>query len=116
MTMLYEAMMDDCILMNKVRTSDGLGGWTTTWTEGAPFKAAIVKDNSTQAREAEKAGLTEVYTVTTKKENPLEWHDVFKRQKDGQVFRVTSNVSDNTSPEFSVINFGQVSAEAWILE
>lgn len=116
MTMLYEAMMEDCILMEKVRTSDGLGGWTTAWTEGETFKAAINKDNSTDAREAEKAGLTEVYTVTVKKENPLEWHDVFKRKKDGQIFRVTSNIADNTSPEFSVINFGQVSAEAWVLE
>lgn len=116
MTMLYEAMMEPCILLEKTRTSDGLGGWTTIWTDGETFNAAIHKDTSTQAREAEKAGLTEIYTVTTKKENPLEWHDVFKRIKDGQIFRVTSNADDNMSPEFSVINFGQVSAEAWKLE
>lgn len=114
--MLYEAMMTTCTLMEKVRTSDGYGGWVTVWNEGEKFEAAIVKDNSTQAREAEKAGLTEIYTVTVKKENPLDWHDVFKRDNDGQIFRVTSNISDNTSPEFSAINFGQVSAEKWVLE
>lgn len=116
MTMLYEAMMVDCVLLEKTRVSDGLGGWITAWTDGEEFKAAIRKDDTLQARQAEKAGVTEVYTVTVNREKPLEFHDVFRRVKDGQVFRVTSNITDNTSPEFSAINFGQVSAEAWVLE
>lgn len=115
--MLYETMMDDaCVLMEKVRTPDGLGGWTTNWTEGAAFNAAILKDASTVAKIAEKDGVTELYTITVKRETPLEFHDVFKRITDGQIFRVTSNMTDNVSPVFSRINFGQVTAEKWVLE
>jgi hypothetical protein len=115
--MLYETMMDDaCVLMEKVRVPDGLGGWTTQWTDGAAFNAAILKDASTVAKIAEKDGVTELYTVTVKRETPLDFHDVFRRTSDGQIFRVTSNMTDNVSPSFSKINFGQVTAERWVLE
>lgn len=114
--MLYEAMMETCVLMEKVRVSDGLGGWTTSWTQGAEFSAAILKDSSAVAKIAEKDGVTELYTVTVARETPLEFHDVFKRSSDNQIFRVTSNMKDNEAPVFSGINFGQVSAERWTLE
>lgn len=114
--MLYEQMMDDCMFLEKKRVPDGLGGWKTEWVDGASFKAAIKKDNTLQARQAEKDGLTEVYTITVAREVPLDFHDVIKRLEDGQIFRVTSKPKDNQSPEFSTINFGQVSAETWALE
>lgn len=113
---LYEAMMDDhCVLLEKKRIPDGLGGWTTQWTDGAEFDAAILKDNTLQARIAEKDGVSELYTITVKRNFPLEFHDVFRRVSDGQVFRVTSNMKDNTSPTFSSIDIGQVNAEAYVL-
>lgn len=114
--MLYERMMTECILLEKVRVPDGLGGWTTTWNEGASFKAAILKDSTIEARTAEKQGVTEVYTVTVPKETPLSYMDVFRRKSDQQTFRVTSNMKDNASPSFTQINFGQVNAEEWELE
>ena len=113
---LYEEMMVDCVLMDKVRTPDGLGGWTTAWADRGEFKAAIDKDNTIQARIAEAQGIREVYTVTASRSVPLEFHDVIRRVSDGQIFRVTSNMKDNMSPTFSGINFGQVTAEAWVLE
>ena len=112
---LYEAMMEDCFFMEKVRTSDGLGGFTETWTQGAMFQAALHKDSSMQARVAEKQGVTELYTITVDRSVPLDFHDVIKRKSDGLILRVTSNIRDNKSPEFSGINFGQVTAEAWEL-
>jgi len=116
MSALYEAMMVDCIIMNKIRVEDELGGWKTTWEDGPTFKAAILKDNTIEARMAEKEGFKEVYTVTVNREVPLEYHDAFRRAEDGQVFRVTSNIKDNKSPMFSGINFGQCTAERWIPE
>lgn len=114
--MLYEAMMTPCRFMEKVRTSDGMGGWTTAWTEGEQFEAAFLKDNSTQAELAEKQGVTETYTITVFRQVPLDFHDVVKRLSDGATFRVTSNKKDNESPTFSAIDFGQVKAERWTLE
>ena len=109
--MLYERMMDDCVFMEKTRTPDGLGGYVNTWTEGASLKCAIKKDQSLQARIAEAEGVLSVYTLTVRKTVPIEFNDVIKRVSDGACFKVTSNMTDNTSPEFSGINFGQVSAK-----
>ncbi len=114
--MLYERMMTNCVFMEKRRVPDGYGGWTNVWETGAPFKAAILKDSTLDARIAERDGITELYTVSVPKETPLEFMDVFKRVEDGQTFRVKSNMKDNASPTFSAINFGQVTAERWELE
>ena len=110
---LYESMMDDCIMQDKVTVPDEMGGFTPTWIDGAPFKAAIIKNNTIDAKSAEKQGVTEIYKVPVEKGIQLDFHDVFKRLKDGAVFRVTSNIIDSETPEVSSFQFGQVDAERW---
>ena len=112
---LYEDWMTDCKLMNKTAVSDGIGGFVHEWAEGPDFKAAIVKDNTLQAKVAEKEGVTEIYTVTFSKSLSLNFHDVFKRVEDGATFRITSNVKDSTTPKRATFQFGQASAERWEL-
>lgn len=111
---LIDAFKEPCVVMNKAKVSDGEGGFTTAWQEGAEFEAAIVKDTSLEARIAEKDGLTNTYTVTTSN-SALEFHDVFKRKSDGQVFRVTSNGDDKRTPSVASFEFEQVSAAEWSL-
>lgn len=110
---LIESMATDCTMMDKVSKSDGYGGFTTAWTDGASFKAAIVKDNSLDARVAEKEGVTETYTVTVPKGTPMDFHDVFRRNSDGTIFRATSNIIDSQSPEVATFSIAQFTAERW---
>lgn len=112
---LIDAMKDDMVMMDKITVSDGMGGVIRQWVEGATFKAAVVKDSTLAARVAEKQGVTEVYTVTVDKGIELDFHDVFKRVKDGMVFRVTSNVMDSETPVVASFQIGQVTAERWTL-
>ena len=112
---LIDAFKGPCAVMDKAKVPDGEGGFTTAWQEGAEFEAAIVKDTSLEARIAEKDGLTNTYTVTASANAPLEFHDVFKRKSDGQVFRVTSNGDDRRTPPVASFEFEQVSAEEWEL-
>ena len=112
---LIESMMVDCVMMDKTTVPDGEGGWTPSWVEGAPFRAAIVKNNSLNAKVAEKQGVTEVYTITTPRGVVLSLMDVFKRVKDGAIFRVKSNAVDSETPEVASFQFEQVSAEKWEL-
>lgn len=112
---LIDAFRDPCVLMEKVRTSDGEGGWTVAWREGAYFDAAIVMDTTLNARVAEKEGMTAIYTVTTDINVPLDFHDVFKRLDDGKVFRVTSDSTDKETPSVASFQFHQVNAEEWQL-
>ena len=112
---LIDEFKEHCQLMEKTRVPDGEGGWTTSWTTGAEFDAAIVMDTTMQARRAEAEGMTSVYTVTTDKSLPLDFHDVFRRESDGKTFRVTSDSSDKETPDVASFQFAQVTAEEWSL-
>lgn len=114
MSLLDEAM-EKCTILNKQTSPDGYGGYIVTWVEGAEFKAAIVFDTSMEARVAEKQGVTSMYTITTAKNMVLEYHDVFKRQKDNKIFRVTSDGDDKFTPASANLNMRQVTAEEWSL-
>lgn len=114
MSLLSDAM-ETCVMLNKTSVDDGYGGETTTWTVGASFQAALDFSTSMQARIAQASGVTNLYTVTTRKNKVLEYHDVFRRESDGQVFRVTSDGHDKKTPDSAALNMRQVSAEEWNL-
>ena len=112
MSLLTQAM-EDVVLMEKRRIPDGEGGFTTKWEDGVQFKAAINFDSSMEARTAEKQGVTSLYTVTVPLNCGLEYHDVFRRLRDGKVFRVTSDGDDKITPPSASFQFAQVTAEEW---
>lgn len=114
MSLLSDAM-EECIMIDKVTTPDGYGGVKATWKEGADFQAAITLDTSIEARTAEQAGVTALYTVTTKKAINLQYHDVFKRSSDKKIFRVKSDGDDKHTPASAILNMRQVTAEEWEL-
>ena len=113
--MLLQESMEDCVILNKQTQSGGYGGYNTIWIKGAEFKAAIVLDTSIQAKMAEQQGVTGVYTVTTSKALNLQYHDVFRRNRDGKVFRVTSDGDDKFTPTRATLDMRQVSAEEFVL-
>lgn len=114
MSLLNDAMTE-CVMINKAKVDDGYGGTVTVWTEGAKFDAAITFDTSLQARTAEQAGVTSLYTVTTRRSIVLEYHEVFKRLSDGKIFRVTSDGDDKYTPKSALLDMRQVTAEEWAL-
>lgn len=110
---LLEEAMDNCIKLEKRTVPDGYGGYTTEYTEGVEFDAAITFDTSIEARRAEAEGVTSRYTVTTTRGLTLEYHDVFRRERDGKIFRVTSDGDDKYTPESATLDMRQVTAEEW---
>lgn len=112
---LLDSAMVDVVMLDKRSVPDGVGGIVAEWTEGAVFKAAIVFDSSIEARVGEKQGVTSLYTVTTRKNVSLSYHDVFKRLSDGKIFRITSDGDDQYTPASSTLNMRQVTAEEWSL-
>lgn len=110
---LLEAAMETCYMLDRSTASDGYGGYTASWTRGAAIQAAIVYDTSLQARVAAVQGVTSLYTITTKKNVNLQFHDVLVRASDSKVFRVTTKGDDNKTPESASLNMRQVNAEEW---
>ena len=114
MSLLHEAM-ESCVMLDRKTISDGRGGTETQWVDGAGFSAAVVFDSSMEARTAEAQGVTAMYTVTTTKSVNLQYHDVFRREADKKIFRVTSDGDDKHTPDSAGLNMRQVTAEEWAL-
>lgn len=114
MSLLTE-QMERCAMLDKTTVPDGYGGYRPQYVVGAEFFAAITFDTSMEARVAEKQGVTSMYTITTGKEMTLEYHDVFRRIRDGKIFRVTSDGDDKYTPASASLNMRQVTAEEWEL-
>ena len=110
MSLLSDAM-EQCVMMDKTTESDGYGSVVPKWTEGASFDAAITFDSSIEARRADKEGVTSLYTVTTSRTVMLEYHNIFKRERDGKLFRVTSDGDDKYTPQSASLDMRQVTAE-----
>lgn len=114
MSLLSEAM-ETCTMIDKTTQEDGYGGTTTVWKDGAQFTAAIVFSTSMEARRAEAEGVKNLYTVTTPKSVNLQFRDVFRRESDGKIFRVSSDGDDNKTPASASLNMRNVTAEEWSL-
>ena len=112
---MYEAFNVPCIRVERRREPDGEGGYMNTWTETEEFMASLELDSSTQGEIAQKLGAKSVYRVTVPRTLLMDYHDVFKRISDGQIFRVTTKSVDKMTPEFASISFAQVKAEEWEL-
>ena len=110
MSLLDEAM-ESCVMLDKTTQGSEYGGIKPVWTEGATFYAAIAFDSSMPARIASVQGVTDLYTVTTRKNLTLNYHDVFRRVRDGKIFRVTSDGDDKATPASAALNMRVVSAE-----
>ena len=110
---LIDQMMDSCVFLNHLRVSDGRGGYREEWQDGAEFMATVIKNSTTDAIIAERQGIKEIFTVVVPKGTVLEFHDAFRRAKDGAVFRVTSMTTDSEAPENSTVKISKVTAERW---
>ena len=110
---LLDSAMETFVMLDKITTPDGYGGYYSRWVEGASIKAAATFDTSIEARVAEVQGVTSRYTITTQKNINLQYHDVLKRVSDNKVFRVTSDGDDKKTPISATLNMRQVTAEEW---
>ena len=112
---LLDNAYTDCTFIIATKEKDGYGGWRKVYADGDTFQAAIVQDISMQTRIAQQQGVTSTYTVTTKKALTLEFHDIFRREKDGKIFRVTSDGDDKHTPPSASLDMRQVTAEEFTL-
>lgn len=112
---LLEEAKEPCTMIGKRSIPNELGGFTYDWADGATFNAAVTIHDSIEARTAEKQGVTALYDVHTSKDITLQYHDVFRRERDGKIFRVTSDGDDKRTPKSAALDDRVVSAEEWKL-
>lgn len=112
--MLIDDFKAPCVFMVEGETPDGEGGYKASWEEGDSFDAAIIHNDTIEAKAAEKQGAVSQYDVYTG-DVCLNYHDVFKRLIDGKIFRVTGNGDNVKTPQRATFQFSKVTAEEYTL-
>lgn len=110
---LIDDFMDTFTLVDAVTRDDGYGGVITEYQDGATITAAMTFDTSMQARIGQKQGVSSMYTITTKRNVVLRYHQILRRQSDGKILRVTSDGDDKFTPQSATLDMRQVTAEEW---
>ena len=112
---LLDDAMEACTIMDKTTVPDGYGGVTTAYKAGASIQAAIVYDSSLQARTAAVQGVKDLYTITTRRNVVLQYHDVIRRERDGKILRVTTDGKDKETPQGAGLDMRVVNAEEFTI-
>ena len=113
------SLMDEyavgCVLLVKVRTEDPVGGYKTTWADGASFSAAWEYESAPEITVAEQQGVSRTYRIYVDKTLDLDFHETFRRTDNGQIYRVTNPGTDRKTPGFSRLNKRLIEVEKWEL-
>lgn len=105
---------DQFVILDKTTTS-GPFGPQISWQPGLTFNCLLTFNSSMEARVAEQAGVTSLFSGLCEKNIPIEFHTVFKRVSDGATFRVTSEPKDDESPEIASFSVKAFTAEKYEL-
>lgn len=112
---MVQDYFEDVVIMDKRTHTDSISGTSSSYVEGAEFKAGVVTDNSAAAKIAYQNGAKVMYTVVYSDTVELSIGDRLKRVKDGTIMEVKSSPADMTPPPnvpSAMMNFRQVRAEA----
>ena len=105
----------ECELLVRTRKDDPLGGYTSKWVPGAHFSAAWEYESAPEITVAEQEGVARTYRIYVHKTLDLDYHEVFRRTDNGQVYRVTTPGTDRKTPSFSLLNKRLIEVEKWEL-
>lgn len=113
------SLMDEynvpCVLLVKTRTDDPVGGYKIRWVDDIGFDAAWEYESAPEITVAEQQGVNRVYRIYVPKTLNLDFHEVFRRTDNGQVYRVTNPGTDRHTPSFSRLNRRLIEVEEWQL-
>ena len=112
---LMDEYATECVLLVKTRTDDPVGGYKTDWVDGVTFSAAWEYQNAPEMTVAEQQGVSRVYNIYVDKTLDLDYHEVFRRADNNQIYRVTNPGTDRKTPSFSRLNKRVIGVEKWEL-
>lgn len=105
----------ECVLLVKTRVDDPVGGYKTAWVDGVVFQAAWEFESAPEITVAEQQGVARTYRIYVDKTLDLDYHEVFRRTDNGQIYRVTIPGTDRKTPSFSGLNKRLIEVEKWEL-
>lgn len=102
-----------CVMREKTRVDDPVGGYATEWVDGVKFDAAWEYISAPEVMLAEKQGVERTYNIYVDRTLDMDYHDVFRRLDTGDTYRVTNPGTDRFTPTESRINRRLIAVEKW---
>ena len=115
MSSLMDQYAKECVLINRVRTDDPLGGYKSEWVDGIHFVAAWEYESAPEITIAEQQGVSRTYNIYVDKTLDLDFHEAFRRLDNGLTYRVTNPGTDRHTPDTSRLNKRLIQVERWDL-
>lgn len=109
--MALEDFFENFFTQDYEGVSDGMGGLKKDYFDRDPFQAAIHTVSTTQAELAYRSGTKTIYRITHTSALELHAGDVVRRVRDGKLYRITSDSSDNRTPDVAQERYAYVTAE-----
>ena len=109
--MALEDFFEDFIIQSVQYITTGFGTFEPTYTDGAPFRAGISTNSTSEAQIAERSGMRTIYTIVHLPAIALHKDDRVRRVKDGRMYRITSDSADMSTPPGASVQYSQVTAE-----
>ena len=108
---LADYLNTDFVVLDKTTVPDPMGGILIKYQEGAPFRAALVPDRTTEMRIAQQNGARALYTLVVDRKIALERGTHIRRVQDQADFNLLSDTADMQAPVRSALRFSQASVE-----
>lgn len=115
MSSLLDEYTIECVLLTKTIQDDPVGGYKIDWADSGTFMAAWEFQDAPEITVAEQEGVARTYRIYVDKTLNLDFHDVFRRKDNSQVYRVTIPGTDRKTPSFSRLHKRLVEVEKWEL-
>lgn len=115
MNLMYEAM-EPCVKMEQAPIEDAGGGYSSVgWRDVLSFDGFVRKETAPEINVAEQEVVKETFTLVVKIGTDLKYHDVFRRVRDGAIFRMISNTDDGQTLSQSSVPIAAAGCERWVL-
>ena len=102
--MAFMDFTEECVMFVKNTVSDGFGGMKVEFEEYFGFDAAIALAGARESRTGDSETPAARYSVLAEKGLLIKYDDIFRREKNGELLRVTSLTPENAAPHFSRLN------------
>lgn len=112
---LLEEFEETFEIIDRKIIDDGAGGNDDEWIPGAEFKGVLSSGGTLQTQIAFALKDTLTFTLNVSRSWTLKYHDVFRRKKTGEIFRITSDDEMKKTPPSSSLDINQYTCERWEL-
>ena len=100
------------VIWHRIAVDDPYGGYDSQWVKGASFDGIITEDASLTATVAGLDTKKNYYGIKVKRDAPLDFQTIFRSDKDGKWYRITSG-DVLKSPSISALDMKILSCEAF---